>query len=289
MATGASTADLAIILIDAERGVLPQTRRHSFIVSLLGISHVVVAINKMDLVGWSEEVFDPHPPRLPRLRRPARRLHFCRCGRSKATTWSPRRAGCRGSAGGRCSTTSRTSTSARPAPIAALPGPAGRPARPDLPRLRRPVASGVLRAGAPDRGPAVGPALEGDRDRDRRRRDRRGLPADGGDRAARRRARRQPRRRPGPPREPADIAPELRGRAGLDERASTRAQSALCRQALVRHDDRTTRRPAVDERHRPGDRRDLARARSSIAIANSAAPARSSSSSRRRTSRPAQA
>jgi len=58
MATGASTADLAIILIDAERGVLPQTRRHSFIVSLLGISHVVVAINKMDLVGWSEEVFE---------------------------------------------------------------------------------------------------------------------------------------------------------------------------------------------------------------------------------------
>jgi small GTP-binding protein len=49
MATGASTADLAIILIDARRGVLPQTKRHSFIVSLLGIKHVLVAINKMDL------------------------------------------------------------------------------------------------------------------------------------------------------------------------------------------------------------------------------------------------
>ena len=58
MATGASTADLAIILIDARHGVLTQTRRHAFIASLLGIPHVVVAINKMDLVDYSEEVFD---------------------------------------------------------------------------------------------------------------------------------------------------------------------------------------------------------------------------------------
>jgi bifunctional enzyme CysN/CysC len=58
MVTGASTADLAVILIDARKGVLTQTRRHSFIVSLLGIRHVVVAINKMDLVDNSREVFD---------------------------------------------------------------------------------------------------------------------------------------------------------------------------------------------------------------------------------------
>jgi bifunctional enzyme CysN/CysC len=57
MATGASTADLAIILVDAARGVQVQTRRHSFIVALLGIKHVIVAVNKMDLVGYSEEVF----------------------------------------------------------------------------------------------------------------------------------------------------------------------------------------------------------------------------------------
>ena len=57
MATGASTADLAIILIDARNGVLTQTRRHAFIVSLLGIRHLVVAINKMDLFGYDEEVF----------------------------------------------------------------------------------------------------------------------------------------------------------------------------------------------------------------------------------------
>ena len=58
MATGASSADLAIILIDARHGVLPQTKRHSFIVSLLGIRHIVVAINKMDIVGYDEAVFE---------------------------------------------------------------------------------------------------------------------------------------------------------------------------------------------------------------------------------------
>jgi bifunctional enzyme CysN/CysC len=58
MATGASNCDLAVILIDARHGVLPQTRRHSFIVALLGIRHVAVAVNKMDLVGFDEGVFD---------------------------------------------------------------------------------------------------------------------------------------------------------------------------------------------------------------------------------------
>lgn len=58
MATGASTCDLAIILIDARHGVLPQTKRHSFICALLGIKHIVVAVNKMDLVDFDEEVFN---------------------------------------------------------------------------------------------------------------------------------------------------------------------------------------------------------------------------------------
>jgi bifunctional enzyme CysN/CysC len=58
MVTGASTADAAIILIDARKGVLTQTRRHSYLVSLLGIRHVVLAVNKMDLVDWSRETFD---------------------------------------------------------------------------------------------------------------------------------------------------------------------------------------------------------------------------------------
>ena len=58
MATGASTANLAVILIDARHGVVTQTRRHSFICSLLGIKHVAVVVNKMDLVDWSQAVYD---------------------------------------------------------------------------------------------------------------------------------------------------------------------------------------------------------------------------------------
>ena len=58
MATGASTADLAIILVDARHGVLEQTVRHTYIAALLGIPHIVVCVNKMDLVGFSQEVFD---------------------------------------------------------------------------------------------------------------------------------------------------------------------------------------------------------------------------------------
>ncbi len=58
MATGASTADLAVILIDARKGVLTQTRRHTFIATLLGIKHLVVAVNKMDLVGYRQDVFE---------------------------------------------------------------------------------------------------------------------------------------------------------------------------------------------------------------------------------------
>ncbi len=57
MVTGASTADVAVILIDARKGVLTQTRRHSYLVSLIGIQHVVLAINKLDMVDYSEEIF----------------------------------------------------------------------------------------------------------------------------------------------------------------------------------------------------------------------------------------
>ncbi len=58
MATGASTADVAIVLVDARQGILPQTRRHSMIASLLGIRHIVLAVNKIDLVGFDEAVFE---------------------------------------------------------------------------------------------------------------------------------------------------------------------------------------------------------------------------------------
>ena len=58
MATGASTADVAIILVDASQGVLTQTRRHSFIVSMVGVKRIILAVNKLDLVNYSEEVFN---------------------------------------------------------------------------------------------------------------------------------------------------------------------------------------------------------------------------------------
>ena len=67
MVTGASTADLAIILIDARKGVLTQTRRHAYLAALMGIRHVVLAVNKMDLVGWSQAMFDAHRQRLSAL------------------------------------------------------------------------------------------------------------------------------------------------------------------------------------------------------------------------------
>jgi sulfate adenylyltransferase subunit 1 len=58
MVTGASTANLAIILVDARKGVIEQTKRHSFVANLLRIQHLVVAVNKMDLVDWSQETYD---------------------------------------------------------------------------------------------------------------------------------------------------------------------------------------------------------------------------------------
>src|SRR5215212_1625373 len=57
MVTGASTANLSVVLVDARQGVIEQTRRHTYLAALLGIPHLVVAVNKMDLVGWSEARF----------------------------------------------------------------------------------------------------------------------------------------------------------------------------------------------------------------------------------------
>ena len=72
MATGASNADLAIVLVDARKGLLTQTHRHSIIVSLLGVRHVVLAVNKIDLVDYSESRVSRDRSRLPEVRRDAR-------------------------------------------------------------------------------------------------------------------------------------------------------------------------------------------------------------------------
>ena len=73
MVTGASTADLAVILLDARKGALEQSKRHAFISALLGIPHLVVAVNKMDLVDYSQERFDRDRRRLRAVPREARR------------------------------------------------------------------------------------------------------------------------------------------------------------------------------------------------------------------------
>jgi sulfate adenylyltransferase large subunit len=78
MATGASTADLAIILVDARNGVLAQSRRHAYIASLLGIPNFVIAVNKMDLVGYDEEVFSAIEAQFRKFLQPLRapNVHF---------------------------------------------------------------------------------------------------------------------------------------------------------------------------------------------------------------------
>ena len=60
MATGASTADLAVVLVDARKGLLTQTRRHSYLAALFGIQDVVLAVNKMDLVGYDQATYRAH-------------------------------------------------------------------------------------------------------------------------------------------------------------------------------------------------------------------------------------
>ena len=76
MVTGASTADLAVILIDARKGVLEQTIRHSYIASLLDIRHIIFCINKMDMVNYSVKVFDDIKKELSIL---VRQTRNCRC------------------------------------------------------------------------------------------------------------------------------------------------------------------------------------------------------------------
>ena len=73
MVTGASTADVALILVDARNGVLEQSRRHAFLASLLGIPHLIVCINKMDLVDYSQERYEEIRARVPRASRPSSR------------------------------------------------------------------------------------------------------------------------------------------------------------------------------------------------------------------------
>lgn len=87
--TGASTAQLVIVLVDARHGLLEQSRRHAFLASLLGIRHLVLAVNKMDLLGWDQEKLT----RFETNSTPSRPASTCRTSppsqspRCTATTW----------------------------------------------------------------------------------------------------------------------------------------------------------------------------------------------------------
>ena len=115
MVTGASTADCAVILLDARKGVLTQTRRHSWLVALLGIRHVVLAVNKMDLVELRRGALPRDRERSTRDGRASRsRCPTCsasRCRRWRATTSSRPATTRRGTTARRCSATSRRSRS----------------------------------------------------------------------------------------------------------------------------------------------------------------------------------
>ena len=110
MATGASNSDAAVILIDARKGVLTQTRRHSYICSLLGIRHVAVAVNKIDLVEFSGERFHHIVARLLRLRAVARlRVHHAdpAVGALRRQRHARAPSACPGTTGRRCSSISK--------------------------------------------------------------------------------------------------------------------------------------------------------------------------------------
>ena len=227
MVTGASTAELALILVDARKGPTDQSRRHAAIAKLLGIPQVVVCVNKMDLVGYDEGAFDARRPRRAGLRlpaRPRRRRPSSRSRRCTATTSSSAPSGSAGTPGRRCSSTWRRS------PVGGDPSeaPARLPVqyviRADERRYAGQVAAGVLRVGddvvvlpgggrtrvTPHRG--AGRRRRGRARRPVGRRAARGRPRRRARRADRRRGRRRARgraraggdgvlagRRPGPP------------------------------------------------------------------------------------------
>ena len=141
MVTGASTADAAILLVDARKGVLTQTRRHSYLCRLLGIRHVVLAVNKMDLVDYSPDVFaaieDEY--RAFASRSASGTSAASRFPRSRATTSSPSATRRAGTTGRPCWAISRRSRSITPGWRGALPHarPVGQPAPCRFPRVRR--------------------------------------------------------------------------------------------------------------------------------------------------------
>ena len=260
MVTGASTAHLAVILIDARNGIVEQSRRHATLSSLLGIRHLVAAVNKMDLVDWSEDRFREIEGEFARARRAARRRGRAGVPDLRAPRRQRGRAGRRrlvrrpAAAGAPRGDRCRDAPRLGPVPAARAVGdpPGGRRA------ARAPLRGpGRGRDGAGrrrDRGHAVGLAHDRARGRDARRAARVGLPARLGLGPARarpgRRARRDPLRRG----RPAGRGALPRGDRLLDVGEPAARRRAPLAQA---HDAHRARRGGVDRR--PVRRHDAAR------------------------------
>ena len=246
MVTGASTADLAIVLVDARKGMLEQSRRHAFLASLLRVPHLVVAVNKMDLVDWSEETYEAirdeftafaaklDVPDLTVV--PISALHGDNVVTRSANialvrrpvAAAPPRARARGQ---------RPQPGRHPVP-GAVRDPAAVRRLPRLPRLRG--HGRQRRAAARRRG--AGAAQRADHDDRRHRRPprpgRRGVRADVGDRPADRRPRRLPRR----PDLPAGATPRTSPRTSTRWSAGWPTSRCAPRQRLaVKHTTRTVR------------------------------------------------
>ncbi len=179
MVTGASTADLSIVLIDARNGVVEQSRRHAFIASLLGVPHLVVCVNKMDLVDWDCKTFERIVEDFSDVRRAARRtrhhLHpdVGAPGRQRRGALART---CPGTRARRCSTTSSTWSVASDRNLIDARFPVQWVIRPmtdehhDYRAYAGQVAGGILRTGRGGGGAAIRRALEDRRDRRARRR-----------------------------------------------------------------------------------------------------------------------
>ncbi len=140
MATGASVADLALVLVSADEGLTRQTRRHAVVLSMLGVRNVVLAVNKMDRVGWSETAFPRAGEAVPGIRGGARHRRHRRPfrWRPRAATISPAAPlACLGMPARRCLNISKTVEPARTAPRQSVPhaDPMGQPAQCGFSRL----------------------------------------------------------------------------------------------------------------------------------------------------------
>ena len=246
MVTGASTADLALVLIDARKGVLEQSRRHSVIASLLQVKHLVLCVNKMDLVDYSQERFDEICAEFTEFASkleiddltfvPVSALHG-----DNITSHSPNMPWYEGPT--LLHYLEHVYIALRPQPDRrALPGAVRDPpdvARPPrLPRLRGP---GRERHAAPGRrgdGAADGFTTTIAGDRRVRRPDRRGVPADVGERAPRRRHRHQPRRHARPAEQRADRHAGRRRDGVLVQRA---AVARRVRRTSIKHTTRSAK------------------------------------------------